>query len=119
MKKNPNPEVFAKTVLSELARLRGEVFATRLRLYHSLVHSGFPKSFAELSDEDDKNIDEPYEKFDPPGLIRAMNNLTVNCTGVQSFNDTVFTPPYFYTPDAAASVPGAVTNWAGAGKTGF
>jgi len=61
MKKNPNPEVFAKTVLSELARLRGEVFATRLRLYHSLVHSGFPKSFAELSDEDDKNIDKFYQ----------------------------------------------------------
>lgn len=65
------------------------------------------------------NVDEPYEKFDPPGLIRELNNLTVNCTGVQSFNDTVFTPPYSYTPDATAIVPGSVTNWAGAGKTGF
>jgi pectate lyase len=66
-----------------------------------------------------QNIDEPYEKFNPPGLIRASNNLTVNCTGVQNFNDSVFTPPYTYTPDAAASVPGAVTNWAGAGKIGL
>jgi hypothetical protein len=30
--------------------------------------------------------------------------------------DTVFTPPYSYTLDAAAQVPNLVTNWAGAGK---
>jgi pectate lyase len=66
-----------------------------------------------------ENIDEPYEKFDPPGLIRVLNNITVNCTVVQNFNDTVFTPLYSYTPEAAASVPGVATNWAGAGKLGL
>ena len=66
-----------------------------------------------------ETIDEPYEKLDPPGLIQALNNITVNCTGVQSFSDTVFTPPYSYAPDATTSVPGVVTNWAGAGKMGF
>jgi hypothetical protein len=62
---------------------------------------------------------EANEKFDPPGLIRELNNITVNCTSVQSYNDTVFIPPYSCTPEAAASVPGAVTNRAGAGKTRF
>lgn len=64
-------------------------------------------------------IDTPYEKFDPPGLIRAVGNSTPNCTGVQSFSDTVFTPPYAYTLDPAGSVPGAVTNFAGAGIISF
>jgi pectate lyase len=66
-----------------------------------------------------ENIDEPYEKFDPPGLIRASNNLTVNCTAVQNFDDTVFTPPYTYSAEAPANVPVTVTNQAGAGKLGL
>ena len=66
-----------------------------------------------------ENVHEPYEKFDPPGLIRELNNLTVNCTGVEGYSDTVFTPPYSFAPDAAVSVPGTVTNRAGAGRIGF
>jgi len=64
-------------------------------------------------------IDTPYEKFDPPGLIRAVGNSTPNCTDVLSFSDTVFTPPYAYTLDPADGVPGAVTNYAGAGILSF
>jgi len=48
-----------------------------------------------------------------------LNNLTVNCTGVEGYSDTVFTPPYSFAPDAAVSVPGTVTNRAGAGRIGF
>ena len=66
-----------------------------------------------------ENVDEPYRYQSPAGLLRAVSNITVNCTGVGVFNDSVFTPPYTYTLDAAADVPGIVTNAAGAGKLGF
>lgn len=65
-----------------------------------------------------ENVDTPYEYFSPNGLIKAVNNVTVNCTGVAAFNDPVFAPPYAYTPDAAADVKALVTSGAGAGGGG-
>lgn len=72
-----------------------------------------------------ENIDTPYEKFasssgtgSQVGLIRATGNQTVNCTGVLSFNDSVFTPPYSYSLAAASTVKAAVMAGAGAGLNG-
>jgi pectate lyase len=66
-----------------------------------------------------QNVDEPYNYFSdtgaPAGLIRAVSNSTINCTGVLSPNDTVFTPPYVWTPDETNIVAGVVTNYSGAG----
>lgn len=39
-----------------------------------------------------ENVDTPYEYFAPNGKIKAVNNVTVNCTGVLAFNDAVFSP---------------------------
>ncbi len=66
-----------------------------------------------------ENIDTPYEYFlqgGGQGLIKAVSNATINCTGVSAFNDTVFTPPYTWTPDETNAVSGPVTNYAGAGR---
>jgi pectate lyase len=62
-----------------------------------------------------ENIDTPYEKFDPPGLIRTVNNTTVNCTGVVNFNDSIFTPPYAYSPETPANARANVIANAGTG----
>lgn len=62
-----------------------------------------------------ENIDSPQEKFDPAGLIRSRNNQYVNCTGVVEFSDSVFTPPYSYSPDPVANVKALVTAGAGTG----
>jgi pectate lyase len=63
-----------------------------------------------------ENIDSPYEYYAPNGKIRALNNITVNCTGVLAFSDAVFSPPYNYQADAADNVKAAVM--AGAGVDG-
>src|SRR5262245_43655935 len=67
-----------------------------------------------------ENIDEPWDYFDPPGLIRSSGDLTVNCTTVLNPppNDSVFTPPYSYTATAASAVKAAVMAGAGAGGGG-
>jgi pectate lyase len=71
-----------------------------------------------------ENIKTPYEKFasssgtgSQVGLINTSGNTTVNCTGVQNFSDSVFTPPYSFTlqtPDTARSQITAGTTGAGA-----
>jgi hypothetical protein len=59
MNTHPNPEVFARIVLSELARLRGEVFALRLRLYQQLQsNADWEQSMTEMEAEDTKRIRE-------------------------------------------------------------
>lgn len=71
-----------------------------------------------------ENIDTPYEKFasssatgNQVGLIRAVGNTTINCTGVMAFNDSVFAPPYSYSLAAATSVKASVMAGAGTGGT--
>jgi len=76
-----------------------------------------------------ENIDQPYEKYasssatgNQVGLIRAVGNTTVNCTGVEAFNDSVFAPPYSYslqTPAAARTdvIANAGTGGGGGGNT--
>jgi hypothetical protein len=60
---NPNPKVFARAVLSDLARLRAEVFSLRLRLYqHISSTADRGQTFREMSDEDDKHIQEFYRE---------------------------------------------------------
>lgn len=54
---NPNPEVFARTVLTELARLRAETFATRLRLNQLMLWMHYPQSIDQMQDEDQSHID--------------------------------------------------------------
>jgi hypothetical protein len=54
----PKPEIFAKTVLTELARLRGEVFATRLRLYQLMKWLDYPQSVEDVELEDKRHIEE-------------------------------------------------------------
>lgn len=63
MKQNPNPEVFARTVLAELARLHGEVIATRLRLYQIMMWMRYPQSFEQMDAEDELHIQEFQKKF--------------------------------------------------------
>jgi pectate lyase len=72
-----------------------------------------------------ENIDQPYEKFESSdstgnqvGLIRAVGNVTVNCTGVQAFNDSVFTPPYSYSLQTPAAARTAIIANAGTGSGG-
>lgn len=72
-----------------------------------------------------ENIDQPYEKFESSdstgnqvGLIRAVGNVTVNCTGVQAFNDSVFTPPYSYSLETPANARTAIIANAGTGSGG-
>lgn len=67
-------------------------------------------------------IHTPYEKFvenGQTGLIRAVGNATVNCTGVQAFDDTVFTPPYAYELETPTAAKAAVVSGAGAGTGAF
>lgn len=66
-----------------------------------------------------ENIDSPYEYFSPNGLIRAVGNTTVNCTGVAAFNDGVFTPPYTYTLETPATAKASILTGAGAGTSLF
>lgn len=66
-----------------------------------------------------ENVDEPYRYQAPAGLLRAVSNATINCTGVGSFNDPVFAPPYSYAMDESNLLAGIVTNSAGAGQLGF
>jgi len=49
------------------------------------------------------------------GKIKTGGNSYVGCTGtIHPGTDSVFTPPYAYTPDMTGSVPNLVTNGAGA-----
>jgi len=65
----PNPEVFARTVLAELARVRGEVFATRLRVYQLMMWMRYPQSLEEMESEDKGHI----ETFEKASLSRSLN----------------------------------------------
>jgi hypothetical protein len=61
MKKHPDPEVFARIVLSKLARLQAEVSALRLRLYENMSSvPGWEMTFDEMKKEDEKNIQAFY-----------------------------------------------------------
>jgi autotransporter-associated beta strand protein len=49
------------------------------------------------------------------GKIQTSGNLYAGCTGtIHPGTDTVFAPPYAYTPDSTVDVPNLVTNGAGA-----
>jgi pectate lyase len=79
-----------------------------------------------------ENVKNPWERYvtpagGTPGKVKATGNIEVNTTrfvnpnpdsgGNQSFlipgNDTVFTPPYPYSLDSAASVKSSVMAEAG------
>jgi len=75
-----------------------------------------------------ENVQNPWERYvttGTPGKIRTIGNVLVNCTFVASVdgedntveipdgNDTVFTPPYSYTLDAASSIKSIVMAGAG------
>jgi pectate lyase len=62
-----------------------------------------------------ENVDEPFNYYDPVGKIRELNNVFVNVTGLIPANDTVFSPPYAYSPEAAANVKASVMAGAGTG----
>ena len=68
-----------------------------------------------------EGINTPYEKFasssstgSQVGKINASGSLTVNCSNVVAFSDSVFTPPYAFALAAASTVKATVTN----GSTG-
>jgi hypothetical protein len=67
-----------------------------------------------------ENVDDPYVIYVTTGItgkIHASGNQFVNTTGtIDDGNDTVFTPPYAYALDSAASVKSIVSAGAGAGK---
>jgi hypothetical protein len=56
----PNPEVFAKTVLAELSRLRAETIALRLRLYQHMTATPGWEMTLEQMDRQDKAQVEKY-----------------------------------------------------------
>jgi pectate lyase len=60
-----------------------------------------------------ENVSTPHEYYSPNGRIRTGNNVYVNCTDVAEFSDTVFTPPYSYSPEPAANVKASVMAGAG------
>lgn len=62
-----------------------------------------------------ENVDEPFNYFAPAGKIRDLNNVFVNVTTLIAANDTVFTPPYAYTPEPANNVKASVMAGAGVG----
>ena len=64
-----------------------------------------------------ENLDSPCEYFAPNGLIKAVGNATVNCTGVQAFNDAIFAASsyYSYTLETPAAAKAGVISGAGAG----
>jgi pectate lyase len=81
-----------------------------------------------------QSVKNPWERYTggTPGLLKAANNnvgyldtsygVTWSSGGSTELipgTDDVFTPPYSYTLDAAASVPSVVTQNAGAGKGPF
>jgi len=72
------------------------------------------------------------ENGGPTGTVKVVNSTIVNLPGVnvqfRQFGHSNFTfnapfagaaPPYPYTLDAVADVPGIVTNYAGVGRIGF
>lgn len=72
---------------------------------------------------------EVYITVGATGLVHAADNILAGSTSfsvggdssslIVPGTDTVFTPPYSYTLDAAADVPNRVTIYAGAGKGPF
>jgi hypothetical protein len=61
--KHPNPEAFAKIVLTELAIVRGEAFATRLRLYQLMVRQNPSLSLEKMEAEDQVYIQAFVKRF--------------------------------------------------------
>jgi pectate lyase len=77
-----------------------------------------------------ENVRNPWEVYltsGTPGKVFTSGNTLVNTTFVGNGSDIiippgtdpVFTPPYAYTPDAAATVPARVTGNAGADRGPF
>ena len=69
--KRPDPEVFARTVLSELSRFRAEVLVTRLRLYQHMTWMRWPESFEKMGDDDKAKIAEFYQKSLSQSLVQC------------------------------------------------
>jgi pectate lyase len=103
----------------------------RVHLYNNYYHcSGvqtiygvWSRLYAECLIENNyfKEVHNPYYNIDyddtVKGKIAASGNILDNCTGtVHPGMDTVFTPPYAYSLDAAERVP-AIVQW-GAGADG-
>jgi len=64
-----------------------------------------------------ENAKTPFQKFasssstgSQVGKINHSGSLFVNCTDVQNFSDSVFTPPYSFSLAAASTVKGTVTS---------
>ncbi len=69
-----------------------------------------------------ENVNTAWEYYtlsgQTPGKIRAVGNVFVNTAVPAGGNDTVFSPAYSYTLDAASNVKTIVTAGAGAGGSG-
>jgi hypothetical protein len=60
----PNPEVFARTLLSELARLRAEVICLRLGLYdHMSKNPTSTQTLRQMNDVDQPEIDKFWREY--------------------------------------------------------
>jgi pectate lyase len=67
-----------------------------------------------------ETINTPFQKYasspetgSQVGLICSAGNTFVNCSGVQNFNDAVFTPPYSYSLESPATARSAIISSAG------
>ena len=66
---NPDPKVFAKTVLSELSRLRAETMVLKLRLYqHMTATPGWEQTLDEMDTEDKPRIEQYRRELLNQGL---------------------------------------------------
>ena len=79
---NPNPEAFARTVLLELAHLRGESLATRTRLYQLMQWLGYPQPIESMMKQDDKRIEDLEKLF--LNVVLPQCGLSGNPTSTDS-----------------------------------
>ncbi len=70
----PNPEAFAKTVLTELARIDADTCATRQRLYQLMQWMRYPQTIQQMESEDETHIENAQKKLLDVCLTRCGLN---------------------------------------------